>query len=338
MRALFYMALALLFTLRSACGQVRLESLSPHFSTNALIAWAVPTNNVPKELRRYEQILPRIFSEEIISNAIVLASLQSKGFPPPSTNTTCFIADEDINCPCGHPCIFSIDPGSATLSYTVRHPDWASHGDIPSDESTIARAVDCATELGLDASQLISENVTSCLCSFDENGRKYATPQICGRRVFLSRRLDGIGFFDLHDSGWNQGLSFGVGSHGTIRSFFLDWTDLIPKEPAQTATPEEIIACIRAFKTILWPVNETNHLERLKVFGNARKLTVTRITPYYNEGVYGETPPDGQSERLITPFADLEAVADFGNSNATLQLIVPILSDDVYRLLNRRQP
>jgi len=87
-------------------------------------------------------------SRNVISNAIVLGSLQSKGFPQPSTNQTCFTADEDINCPVAS-LHFFINPDSASLSYTIRHPDMGSSEDIPSDETIVKCAWDCALPLGV---------------------------------------------------------------------------------------------------------------------------------------------------------------------------------------------
>jgi hypothetical protein len=64
----------------SSFARYALEDISPHFSTNAEILWQAPTNHLPKSFWIYK-ILPRVFSATTISNAIVLASFQSKGFP-----------------------------------------------------------------------------------------------------------------------------------------------------------------------------------------------------------------------------------------------------------------
>jgi len=44
-------------------------------------------------------------------------------------------------------------------------------------------------------------------------------------------------------------------------------------------------------------------------------------------------PTNDLPPEFVTPFAELEAVADFGNSNAVVQLVSPILSSEVNRLL-----
>jgi hypothetical protein len=62
------------------------ENFSPHFSTNTGIIWQAATNDLPKSFWIYKRLPPHPFSATVISNAIVLASLQTKGFPKPSTN------------------------------------------------------------------------------------------------------------------------------------------------------------------------------------------------------------------------------------------------------------
>ena len=47
-----------------------------------------------------------------------------------------------------------------------------------------------------------------------------------------------------------------------------------------------------------------------------------------------EMPTNDVPCKFATPFAELEAVADFGNSNTTVRLMSPILSSEVSRLLS----
>jgi hypothetical protein len=69
----------------SSFADYTLEDISPHFSTNAEINWQAPIDGLPKSFWGYKK-LPQIFSATTISNAIILASFQEKGFPQPSTN------------------------------------------------------------------------------------------------------------------------------------------------------------------------------------------------------------------------------------------------------------
>lgn len=125
------------------------ENFSPHFSIKTKIIWQAPTNNLPKGFWIYKRLPPHPFSATIISNAIVLASLQSKGFPQPSTNDFYITEDKPANYPGMIPGIFSISPKTATISYWMPHPDTNLLG-IPADKILVQRAWVCAVLLGID--------------------------------------------------------------------------------------------------------------------------------------------------------------------------------------------
>jgi len=75
--AIFVLVLAKAFS--AAAGVPTLEELSSKLFTNAPIVWQAPTNHLPKQFWIYQRHLPCVFSATVISNAIVMASLQSKG-------------------------------------------------------------------------------------------------------------------------------------------------------------------------------------------------------------------------------------------------------------------
>jgi hypothetical protein len=118
-----------------------------------------------------------------------------------------------------------------------------------------------------------------------------------------------------------------------IRSFTLTWPNLERYESQPTASPQQIIACIRARKVIVVPDGEERYFERVKALANAKKFTITKITPHYGEGVFGEVPTNDVPSKFIAPIAELEAVADFGNSTLTVRLLSPALSSDAIRML-----
>ena len=76
-------------------------------------------------------------------------------------------------------------------------------------------------------------------------------------------------------------------------------------------------------------------MARVKTLSTATKVTITKITPYYGEGVYGEAPENGETPlfQSVTPFAELEAVAVLENTNANVTLYSPLLITEVDRLL-----
>jgi hypothetical protein len=59
---------------------------------------------------------------------------------------------------------------------------------------------------------------------------------------------------------------------------------------------------------------------------------ITKITPYYGEGIFGEAPND-ETSKIVMPVAELEAIADFGTNNVIVQLLAPLISTEADRLL-----
>lgn len=309
------------------------EQLWSHLFTNAVIVWQAPTNDLPKSLWVYQRMLPRVFSETVISNAIVLGSFQSHGFPKPGANDICILDDPDCdNCGCARVCNFSIRPNDATLSFYSPNQNHLTQY-IPSDATVGKLARDCALKLGVDLAQVVEKPTTSHF-NTDTNDNKL-TNQICGRGIFLCRQLDGINFFSANDDGdGSKGFVIDFGSYGLIRSFSLCWSEVARYKSEPTTSQQEIIRCIQAHKTIVMPdIDEEDYFARLKKLAGAKKLTITKITPCYGAGVFGEVPTNDVPCKFVTPFAELEAVADFGSSNASVRLVSPIISPEVQRLM-----
>jgi hypothetical protein len=332
MKAITFL-MAFLAAAFSSTAAPPLETFCPHFPTNAQIVWQAPTNHLPKNFWIYKRLPPRPFSATVISNAVVLASLQSKGFPKPSTNDFYLAADHPPNYPGTIPVIFSITPKTGTIFYGLPHPG-TNTADIPADKISVQGAWACAGQLGVNPAQVALKEMTSRF-NQDENYDDLAN-QVCGRGVFLSRKLDGILFWssgtedDSVDGFWIE-----IGSHGQIRAFSLVWPDLKRDELQPAASPQQIINCIRAQKTIVLPnAGEETYFQRIKALANAKTFTITKITPYYREGTFGEVPTNDVPPEFVTPLAELEAVADFGTSNADVRLLAPVLSSEANRLLS----
>jgi hypothetical protein len=331
MKTFFSFASAIFFSF--AANAIGLEQFSPHFSTNTPIIWAA-TNHLPAGFWIYQRLPPRPFPALIISNAAVMASMQSKGFPRPSTNDFYISEDKGPNYPCGVPVIFSIVPKSARISYWLPHPV-ADGSNIPPNDTLIRRAWAASALMGVDPAQISLGRITS---DFDKDENFDGQPaKLIGRGVFLARQLDGISFSDLGDNELSGGFWMEFGRNGVIRGYSLVWPELKRESYQPTASPPQITACIRAFKTLLPPLPEqTNYFKWLNTFCNATKVTVMKITPLYSEGIYGEMPDDNnEPAKIISPFAKLEAVVSFGSSNLTIQLLSPIVSSEAIKLLKK---
>jgi hypothetical protein len=101
----------------------------------------------------------------------------------------------------------------------------------------------------------------------------------------------------------------------------------------RTASPGEITRCIQAHKAIVLPNFKDDGFARLRELAKATKFTITKITPYYSDSIFADMPSNGAVCGFAMPFAELEAVANFGTSNAPVKLLSPILWSEVRRLL-----
>lgn len=284
-----------------------LEDVSPHFPINAPIVWCIPTNALSASFWVYRK-LPHVYSAATISNAVVLASFQSKGFPKPSKRAFVLWADHFDGEP--RPPYLRIAPEEGTISYSVGDRWRESPEEILKDQFAVERAWDCLNRLGIDRTQFAKRNVGT-----------YG--------VFFPRQIDGVLFDESEGFEFQQ-----YGSERKLRSFNLVLPDLQRTTNSRTANPHEIIACIRAFKTPLAPDSEgPNYFERVKSLSEARKVNITNITPYYSEGTFGEVPTNNEPSKFVTPIALLEGTVDFGNSNTVVRLFSPIISSEVVRVL-----
>jgi hypothetical protein len=305
-----------------------LERFSPHFTTNTEIRWQA-TNRLPESFWIYKRLPPRPFLASVISNAVILASMQDKGFPKPSTNAFYIWSAPD---PCMSFSIFSIQPASTAISFSSPNQSLSTN-DVPDDETVTKRAFECAARFGLDRAHLIPKDVYTA-SNAPAGCADTLANDICARGIYLSRRLDGVGFFPTDIA---EGFSIEFGSHGQIRSFALVWPNLEPHQKSLTASPEEIIHCIREQRVLVLPDDdEPNYFRRIKSLAGTRTFTITKITPCYGDFMLGEVPANDVPPELIIPVAELEAVAGFGNSNVTVRLVSPILSSEVGRLLGNK--
>ena len=214
------------------------------------------------------------------------------------------------------PPYFSILPEYGQMLFTLGDRAPESQKDVARDGAAVSRALKCAALLGVDLTQLLQTNAAGS----GTGG------------VFLPRQLDGIQFFDE-----TEGLQIQFGKDGKIRQFLLLWPKLERDQNCATASPQEIIRCIRGYKTVLVPAGEEgNYFAQVKELARARRITIMQITPYYGEGMLGDEPRENEPSKHVMPIAILGATADFGTNALFVRLYAPILASDVGRLLGSR--
>lgn len=314
------------------CVSTRAESwqeASSRVFTHSAIVWKIPSNSVPKELWVYRRTLPHIFPRGVISNAIVLGSLQGREFPTVTTNESYIWEEVPPNWPGAISPLFCVKAGDASFYFGQAHVKPVSEKAIPDDATIVNRARSYSVQLGLDPAQLTKNRFFSHRCDTSE-----ATNVLCGRGVFFPRYLDGIAFFSIEENGENaEGFSMEFGEQGKIQSFSVHWSEMKRYRHEQTASPSEILNCIRRHQAIILPEFNEGDFDRLGRLSTAKQLTIIRITLYYLEGTFGEMPVSDVPCKYATPFAELDAIANFGNSDTPVHLLAPILSSEIKRLL-----
>jgi hypothetical protein len=220
-------------------------------------------------------------------------------------------------------------PSDATLFFFVEHFSPMSAREIPDDDAIGKRALENAPMLGLAPASLTTRRFYTHLCDTDN-----ITNNVCGRGIFFPRCLDGIEFFSAADDGDGaEGFSMELGGHGKIQAFSVHWSKMEHFKNERTASPGEITRCIQAHKAIVLPNFKDDGFARLRELAKATKFTITKITPYYSDSIFADMPSNGAVCGFAMPFAELEAVANFGTSNAPVKLLSPILWSEVRRLL-----
>jgi hypothetical protein len=308
------------------------QELSAQLFTNTAIVWQANTSQLPANLWIYHRRLPHIFSATIISNAVVLGSLQNRGFPQSSTNNVSIVEQVPRNWPGIIPVLLDIQPGDAYLYFSIAHYGPVSQKEIPDDDTLIKRAQGYASQLGLDPAKLTRQRTYTHLCDTEQTANSF-----CGRGVFFPRYLDGISFFSAGDDGEGaEGFSVEFGEHGQIQAFSLRWSDVERAKYERTASLDEMTRCIRTRHAIVLPNFKEDDFARLRKLATATKLTVTKIMPFYGEGMFESAPANDAPPEFVTPLAELEAVAELSNTNSIVRLLCPILADDAKRLLETK--
>ena len=231
----------------------------------------------------------------VISNAMAIGSFKMLDIVNPrDTNSIQFRDKKDIGEARRR---LSINPAQGTIEYnsimSVGENRKIPTG-VPTEEEGIKLAWDYLFRLGIDRSQAMQPHAHVDMESMSKKGViDWEGPYKC--TVGVSRCIDGARAY-----GGNFHIVFR--RHAEVESIDFSWPDLVPYEAHPIASESEMINYIKNGQAVL-PVPEF-HLERL---AELKRLTVTKITPYY----FFEPANDG----LFHPFAELEVTADLGKKN-----------------------
>jgi hypothetical protein len=300
------------------------ESSFPKFQVNhPEIVWAAPTNQSRAALWVYK-VMPQNFPVAAISKLMALGSFTNEIV---TTKDPLYFANES------NTCNLVVQPLQGWIRYSdyyapPNHWDrtnhlWEQVAGVPDNAKVEKLGLKFLKQFGIGPADL-AQKANGYLLTFgekqtrgyfDRRRGKYIDDEVIARGVFFNRRIDGVNFAGI---GIGGGCEIMYGNHAKIADFKLVWRNLQPYEHRQVASPDEIMQQIREGKAVMTHKNLVKPAE-------IKRMTITDCAPLYMSADGEET------QDFVYPFAQVEAVADFGYTNAEIQLYCPILSTNTFR-------
>lgn len=311
-----------LATASSPAGSLRLEGQA--FHPDAAISWAAPLKGVPESFIVYK-VVPKQFSKEIIARMLKIADFKpfSMKLLPDKRTMQWRARDENGTLIRS----LEINPTAGWITYfnsKAEAPSTKAAEGVPSYEEVDKLAMDYLRQLGGDTNQLAlspRSRMSGGRSSYKKQGGDLIREETTMRGTMYARQIDGI---RICSAGGRGGLMIDFGNHAKVGRLDLNWRTLQPGQRYRTASAKEIVALIKGGKAVLPEQNVD-----LNALSQARKFTITKVTPYY----WGEL--GGESQDEVYPFAELEVKADFADANSiTFTLFCPILRDQTVEKKN----
>lgn len=285
----------------------------------APLTWSA-TNVLPPRVTVYK-VVPKPFSNEVISNVVALAGISLRDLKPSSDKKTLHWRNKGIPLTRG----LTISPLTGWLEYgnsaaIAPHSISNYPVGVPTYEEVERLALKYLILLGGDTNQLSfkpQSRTDERRSRWSKSGELLMDEEVTMRGIMLARQLDGIRFNGPCGRG---GISLDFGDNAQLYQLMLNWRNVEPYRQYQTATPEQILAWIKEGKAFDAGLDFSD--EESAPVGGVKEITITQITPYY----WGE--PGGSPQEFCIPFAELKAVAHWGDTNTTVfTLHCPIIDE-----------
>jgi len=143
----------------------------------------------------------------------------------------------------------------------------------------------------------------------DKKTGNYIDDEVYARGIFFNRQLDHLSFAGI---GLDGGAEIEFGNNGQVSDLKLVWRNLKRYQHRLVASPDEVMRAIREGKAVM------THKNLVKA-SNVKRLTITDMSMLYMGA------PTEQSQDVVYPFAQLEAIANMGTNSVQIQLYCPVL-------------
>jgi hypothetical protein len=300
----------------SPTDQFRLEGAA--FHTDASIDWQASTKELPATLMVYK-VVPKQFSKEIITRMLEIADFTSATMKLSADQKSMEWRYRDENGSLTRS--LDIAPTMGMIHYfntKAEAPSTTLAEGVPTYDEVDRLALDYLHKLGGDTNQLAlrpCSRTSGGRSTYKKRGGDLITEETIMRGAMYSRQIDGI---RINGPGGRGGLCIDFGDQAKVAKLDLNWRNLHAYQRYRVVSSKQIIRLIKAGKTKL-PEQDVD----LAALSRAKKLTVTKLTPYY----WGEG--GGAAQEFTYPFAQLAITADLGGTNKmTFDLFCPIIDAD----------
>lgn len=288
------------------------------FHPSAPVTWKAAVKGLPDNFAVYK-VVPKQFSKETIARILEIADFKTTSMKLTPDQKTMQWRARDKN----GTLIRSLDisPTTGWITYfngSTEAPSSQDAEGVPSYDQVDSLALDYLRQLGGDTNQL---SLRPCSRTnrgrslYKKRGGDLIREDKTMRGAMYSRQLEGI---RINGSGGRGGLWIEFGNHAKLARLDLNWRSLESDMRYRTATAKEMVSRIKNGEAIV----PEEDLINLNAVTKTKKLTVTKVTPYYWGGV------GGADQKWVYPFAELEVNADSPEGGyVTFTLFCPILSD-----------
>ncbi len=307
-------------TYQSRAAAPAFDNSLPKFSIrNPEIIWVAPTNQSRKTFWIYK-VVPQNFSISAISNLMVMGfftnQIASTEKPLRFVNAS-------------NTCSLFVKPSQGCIEYwnefaPANHWDrtnhlWEQVKGVPSQNRVEKLGLKFLKQFGIQRDDLAQKSNGDLLTFGEKQTRSYfdrrrgkdVDDEVTERGIFFNRRIDGVNFAGI---GLGGGGEIEFGNHAKIANFKLIWRNLQPYKLCRIASPDEIISYIRNGQAVMTHKNLVNPAD-------IEKLTITDYSPVYMGAGRDE------AQNFVYPFAQVEAIANFGKTSVDIQIDCPILSE-----------
>jgi hypothetical protein len=291
----------------------------PFNSTNCVIIWNAPTNQLPRQAKIWK-VVPAQYSPTTISNLLEMAELRSSQKKRVertgvlgSTDAAFFgNRDETRN--------LSIIPAQGKIVIgkiggVVAQIPKEKPNEVPDPQTAFRLTLDLLQKIGIDQSRLLTNSNGKVYAGYGQAeviGKDKATGRIVTnvveREIHFPRQIDGIPVQGP------VGVFAKFGNEGKLASLEITMRAITPDRICSIPDVADFVERIKSGRTFI-PNGSPFQTGKNAIF---QRLTISEVSLYYWEDS-GSEP-----QTYIYPFAVLDAQTDQQGDNANVQLFVPI--------------